>query len=100
MVSLYYSCTFISLQIKVHDVHLYRLVSSVTGLIVLMCVCACVVCVCVCVCVCLCVQFCDDVVMGMFPVSQEKLLKLAALRLQYLDSDFTPGATMYVHTCT
>ena len=40
-------------------------------------------------------QFCDDVVMGMFPVSQEKLLKLAALRLQYLDGDCTPGSTMY-----
>ena len=45
----------------------------------------------------LCTQFCDDVVMGMFPVSQEKLLKLAALRLQYLDGDCTPGSTMYAH---
>ena len=44
----------------------------------------------------LCTQFCDDVVMGMFPVSQEKLLKLAALRLQYLDGDHSAGATMYV----
>ena len=35
--------------------------------------------------------------MGMFPVSQEKLLKLAALRLQYLDGDCTPGSTMYVY---
>jgi myosin X len=37
-------------------------------------------------------QFCDDVVMGMFPVSQEKLLKLAALRLQYLDGDYSAGS--------
>ena len=41
-------------------------------------------------------QFCDDVVMGMFPVSQEKLLKLAALRLQYLDGDYSAGSIMYV----
>ena len=41
------------------------------------------------------IQFCNDVVVGMFPVSQEKLLKLAALRLQYLDGDCTPGSTMY-----
>ena len=40
-------------------------------------------------------QFCDDVVMGMFPVSQEKLLKLAALRLQYLDGDYSAGSIMY-----
>jgi myosin X len=39
-------------------------------------------------------QFCNDVVVGMFPVSQEKLLKLAALRLQYLDGDCTPGSTI------
>ena len=39
-------------------------------------------------------QFCDDVVMGMFPVSQEKLLKLAALRLQYLDGDYSAGSIM------
>ena len=45
--------------------------------------------------VCVFIQFCDDVVMGMFPVSQEKLLKLAALRLQYLDGDYSAGSIMY-----
>ena len=45
---------------------------------------------------CICV-YNYDVVMGMFPVSQEKLLKLAALRLQYLDGDYSAGSIMYAY---
>ena len=54
---------------------------------------SCTMCMCI---IIILLQFCDDVVMGMFPVSQEKLLKLAALRLQYLDGDYSAGSIMYV----
>ena len=40
-------------------------------------------------------QFCDDVVMGRFPASHERLLKLAALRIQFLEGDYKIGVTMY-----
>ena len=39
-------------------------------------------------------QFCDDVVMGGFPASHERLLKFAALRLQFLEGDCISGTTM------
>ena len=40
-------------------------------------------------------QFCDDVVMGRFPASHERLLKLGALRIQFLEGDYKSGITMY-----
>ena len=40
------------------------------------------------------VQCCDDVIKGYFPASPERLLKLAALRLQFLDGDCVAGSTM------
>ena len=42
------------------------------------------------------IQFCDDVVMGRFPASHERLLKLGALRIQFLEGDYKSGATMLV----
>lgn len=39
-------------------------------------------------------QFCDDVIHGRFPASHERLLKLAALRIQFLEGDYEIGATM------
>ena len=35
--------------------------------------------------------------MGRFPASHERLLKLAALRMQFFESDYTAGATMWEH---
>ena len=39
-------------------------------------------------------QFCNDVVLGRFPASLERLLKLAALRVQFLEGNYKLGATM------
>ena len=40
-------------------------------------------------------QFCDDVIFGRFPASPERLLKLAALRMQFLEGDCELGANMW-----
>ncbi len=39
-------------------------------------------------------QSCDDVVMGRFPASHDMLLKLGALRMQFLEGDYDFGAKM------
>ena len=41
-----------------------------------------------------CVQMCDQVVSGLFPTDNATLLRLASLRIQYLEGDFEPGAVM------
>ena len=39
---------------------------------------------------------CDKVVNGQFPTDNATLLRLASLRIQYLEGDYEPGAVMYV----
>ena len=39
---------------------------------------------------------CDQVVNGLFPTDNATLLRLASLRIQYLEGDYEPGAVMYV----
>lgn len=40
------------------------------------------------------IQMCDQVVNGLFPTDNATLLKLASLRIQYLEGDYEPGAVM------
>lgn len=37
---------------------------------------------------------CDQVINGLFPTDNTTLLKLASLRIQYLEGDYEPGAVM------